>query len=86
MLAVGRDAEERADRAGDAPLLADDFAFVIRMHAQLQDDCARHSPFLHLDRVGVVHQRAGDVEDQLPLVSLTPQRRPPPLRWVPAGW
>src|SRR5689334_8385258 len=57
--------EERAERAGGAPLPADDFAEVVGRHLQLDDELIAAIVRAGVDRVGIVDERFGDELDQI---------------------
>lgn len=60
-----RGREKRPHGAGGAAFFADDLAQIVGSHRQLQHDGAVLLDDVHLDGVGIVHQRARDVRDQV---------------------
>src|SRR5262249_34560826 len=63
--ARGRDLQQRADRVGDPPLLADDLAHVVLGDLQLEDDRSLPLDLAHLAWFRVVDRGACDVLDEL---------------------
>src|SRR5579859_5998128 len=65
VLLGGSGLEELAHGAGGAALLADHLAEIVLGDGELVDGGAVLVELLHLDLVGLVHERLGDVEDEI---------------------
>src|SRR6266542_3894392 len=75
VLAVAGDAQDVAERLGDAALTSNHLAGVIRCDGEFDDGGAAGLALVHLDGVGIVNERAGNEFDERFHRSLTALRR-----------